>query len=63
MFPEIFLNYIDYFQPFNVFRYITFRTGGAILTALLLSFLLGPYLIKILKSIQIEGQPIRNDGP
>ena len=63
MFPEIFLNYVDYFQPFNLFRYITFRTGGAILTALIISFILGPFLIKRLKAFQIEGQPIRSDGP
>ena len=63
MFPELFLNYVDYFQPLNVFRYITFRTGGAILTALLISFLLGPFLIKNLKKFQSIGQPIRNDGP
>ena len=63
MFPEIFLNYVEYFQPFNVFRYITFRTGGAILTALIISFLLGPFLIKNLKKFQLIGQPIRDDGP
>ncbi len=63
MFPEFFLNYVDYFQPLNVFRYITFRTGGAILTALIISFLLGPFLIKILKKFQSIGQPIRDDGP
>ena len=63
MFPEIFLNYVEYFQPLNVFRYITFRTGGAILTALIISFLLGPFLIQNLKKIQSIGQPIRDDGP
>ena len=63
MFPEIFLNYVEYFQPFNVFRYITFRTGGAILTALIISFLLGPFLIQSLKKFQSIGQPIRDDGP
>ena len=63
MFPEIFLNYVEYFQPFNVFRYITFRTGGAILTALIISFLLGPFLIQNLKKFQSIGQPIRDDGP
>ncbi len=63
MFPEIFLNYVDFFQPLNVFRYITFRTGGAIITALLISFFLGPYLISTLRKIQVSGQPIRNDGP
>ena len=63
MFPEFFLNYVDYFQPFNVFRYITFRTGGAVLTALIISFLLGPFLIQSLKKFQSVGQPIRDDGP
>jgi phospho-N-acetylmuramoyl-pentapeptide-transferase len=48
---------------FNVFKYITFRTGGAILTALLISFFLGPSFIKWLKKKQKEGQPIRDDGP
>ena len=59
----IFLNYVDYFQPLNVFRYITFRTGGATLTALIISFLLGPFLIQNLKKFQSIGQPIRDDGP
>lgn len=48
---------------FNLFRYITFRTGGALLTALLISFLVGPSLIQWLKKKQQEGQPIRQDGP
>jgi len=51
------------FALFNVFRYITFRTGGAILTSLLISFILGPVLIRWLKSQQKDGQPIRGDGP
>ena len=63
MFPEIFLNYVEVFQPFNVFRYITFRTGGAILTALIISFILGPILIRKLRAYQRDGQPIRLDGP
>ena len=63
MFPEFFLNYVEYFQPLNVFRYITFRTGGATLTALIISFLLGPFLIQNLKKFQSIGQPIRDDGP
>ena len=46
-----------------MFRYITFRTGGAIITALLISFILGPFLIKTLRKIQVSGQPIRDDGP
>ena len=48
---------------FNLFRYITFRTGGALLTALLISFLYGPRFIQWLKSRQGAGQPIREDGP
>jgi phospho-N-acetylmuramoyl-pentapeptide-transferase len=51
------------FEPLNLFRYITFRTGGAIATSLLVSFLLGPYVIGWLKRRQREGQPIREDGP
>lgn len=53
----------DQFSGFNVFRYITFRTGGAIMTALILSFLMGPFLIRMLASRQSGGQPIRDDGP
>lgn len=51
------------FSALNVFRYLTFRTGGAIVTAMLISFLFGPWLIRTLKSKQNGGQPIRDDGP
>jgi phospho-N-acetylmuramoyl-pentapeptide-transferase len=47
---------------FNVFRYITFRTAMAILTALVVSLVLGPWLIRRLRHFQI-GQEIREDGP
>ena len=47
---------------FNVFRYITFRTAAATLTALFISFLLGPPLIRILGRLRV-GQPIREIGP
>ena len=47
----------------NVFRYLTFRSGAAVMTALLISFLLGPRIIAWLRSRQREGQPIRDDGP
>ncbi len=47
----------------NVFRYITFRSGAAVMTALIISFLLGPPIISWLKAKQGEGQPIRADGP
>ena len=48
---------------FNLFRYLTFRTGGAVLTALLISFVFGQPLIDWLRSRQRAGQPIRDDGP
>jgi phospho-N-acetylmuramoyl-pentapeptide-transferase len=53
----------DQFQGFNLFRYITFRSGGAVITALLISFIFGSRIIAWLKSKQGEGQPIRDDGP
>ena len=48
---------------FNLFRYLTFRTGGAVLTALVVAFVIGPRLIRWLKTWQGQGQPIRTDGP
>ncbi|HJM92215.1 MAG: phospho-N-acetylmuramoyl-pentapeptide-transferase [Alphaproteobacteria bacterium] len=51
------------FQIFNLFRYLTFRTGAAVMTALIISFILGPPLIRWLRSKQGKGQPIRDDGP
>lgn len=50
-------------SPLNVFQYITFRTGGALLTAFLIVLIAGPRFILWLKSKQGEGQPIRSDGP
>jgi phospho-N-acetylmuramoyl-pentapeptide-transferase len=47
----------------NIFRYITFRTGGALITALLFVFLFGPRIIRSLRVRQGKGQPIRTDGP
>jgi phospho-N-acetylmuramoyl-pentapeptide-transferase len=63
MLYEFFYPLSENIQIFNVFKYITFRTGGAILTSLILSFILGPLLIQTLKNFQKEGQPIRIDGP
>jgi phospho-N-acetylmuramoyl-pentapeptide-transferase len=51
------------FGPLNVFRYITFRTGGATATALLFVFFFGPRIIAALRLKQGKGQPIRTDGP
>jgi phospho-N-acetylmuramoyl-pentapeptide-transferase len=48
---------------FNLFRYLTFRSGAACLTSLAVSFWLGPKLIRWLKRMQHQGQPIREDGP
>src|SRR5215475_1852199 len=48
---------------FNVFRYITTRTGGAMGTAALFVFLFGPWIIDHLRLRQGKGQPIREDGP
>ena len=53
----------DEYRIFNVFRYLTFRTGGAVMTALLICFLVGPSFIRWLKLRQGKGQPIRTDGP
>ena len=46
-----------------MFRYITFRTGGAMVTGALFVFLFGPWIIDHLRLRQGKGQPIREDGP
>ncbi|MGE3643403.1 MAG: phospho-N-acetylmuramoyl-pentapeptide-transferase [Beijerinckiaceae bacterium] len=56
-------DYSNYFGPLNIFRYITFRTGGATATALFFVFLFGPAIISALRLKQGKGQPIRQDGP
>ncbi|MDX2222048.1 MAG: phospho-N-acetylmuramoyl-pentapeptide-transferase [Rhodospirillaceae bacterium] len=53
----------DQFSFLNVFRYLTLRAGGSILTALAVAFVFGPAIIRWLKSKQGGGQPIRTDGP
>ena len=63
MLPDLLVPLAAEFQPFNLFRYITFRTGGATITALILSLMFGPMMIRWLKTNQGEGQPIRDDGP
>jgi phospho-N-acetylmuramoyl-pentapeptide-transferase len=52
----------EFVTGFNVFRYITFRIAAATLTALFISFVVGPWLIRRLASMRV-GQPIREDGP
>jgi phospho-N-acetylmuramoyl-pentapeptide-transferase len=56
-------SFSDTFSALNVFRYITFRAGGAVLTALFFVFLFGPKIIEVLRLSQGKGQPIRADGP
>ncbi|MBV1897426.1 MAG: phospho-N-acetylmuramoyl-pentapeptide-transferase, partial [Rhodobacteraceae bacterium] len=48
---------------FNLFRYISFRAGGAFLTSLIFCFIFGRPLIAVLRRKQGKGQPIREDGP
>ncbi len=48
---------------FNIFRYLTVRTGGAMITSLVFVFLFGPWIIDHLRLRQGKGQPIRSDGP
>src|SRR6476660_1333402 len=48
---------------FNVFRYLTVRTAGSMLTALVFVFMFGPWIIDHLRIRQGKGQPIRSDGP
>ena len=62
MFYFLYLWLHDDFRIFNLFRYITFRTAYASLTALFLTLVLGPWLIHKLKEFQV-GQYIREDGP
>jgi phospho-N-acetylmuramoyl-pentapeptide-transferase len=57
------VNFSDQVGLLNVFRYITFRTGGAIFTGLLFVLLFGPGIIDLLRLKQGKGQPIREDGP
>jgi phospho-N-acetylmuramoyl-pentapeptide-transferase len=63
MLYNLLVPFIGEFGPLNLFRYLTFRTGGAVLTALFISFLVAPAMIDWLRLKQSEGQPIRLDGP
>ncbi|PZM13644.1 phospho-N-acetylmuramoyl-pentapeptide-transferase [Rhizobium tubonense] len=53
----------EHVKFFNLFRYITFRTGGALFTSAIIVFLFGPKIISSLRVRQGKGQPIRADGP
>jgi phospho-N-acetylmuramoyl-pentapeptide-transferase len=63
VFPYFLVPLADRIGIFNVFRYITFRAGGALLTALLIAFVIGGPMIEWLRLKQGKGQPIRSDGP
>ena len=63
MFHYFLVPLADQFAALNVFRYITFRSGGAILTALVVAFFMGPATIAWLRKRQGKGQPIRAEGP
>jgi phospho-N-acetylmuramoyl-pentapeptide-transferase len=62
VFYHIFYPLREFVSGFNIFRYITFRAAGAAVAALLISFLIGPYIVKLLRRKQI-GEEIRDDGP
>jgi len=62
LFLKLLYPLVKYFTFFNIFQYITFRTAYAALTALLLSLLFGPWLIRRLKALKL-GESIRADGP
>ncbi len=55
--------YFDFAGFLNLFRYLTFRAGAAVATALIIGLLIGPKFISMLRVRQGKGQPIRDDGP
>ena len=57
------LLFIQDFSYLNIFKYLTFRSGGALLTSLVFSFLFAPYIICLLKKKQIYKKTIRDDLP
>ncbi|MDA3950858.1 MAG: phospho-N-acetylmuramoyl-pentapeptide-transferase [Spirochaeta sp.] len=62
MFKEFLYPLTNVFTPFNVFQYITFRAAYAAVTSLLITFLLGPWAIRMLHRLKF-GEAIRHDGP
>ncbi len=63
MLYNLLAQYADMGGVFNLLRYLTVRTGGAMITALIICFIFGPGIIRWLKAKQKKGQPIREDGP
>ena len=62
MLKELFYPLVEYFTPFNVFQYITFRAAYAAVTSLLITFLFGNRVISTLRKHKIN-EEIRSDGP
>lgn len=63
MFYNVLYPLADEIGLFNLFRYLTFRSGGALMTSLIICFICGPWIIRMLRARQGKGQPIREDGP
>ncbi|MFW5801453.1 MAG: phospho-N-acetylmuramoyl-pentapeptide-transferase [Spirochaeta sp.] len=62
MLKELLFPLTEYFTPFNIFQYITFRAAYGAVTSLLISFLFGPAIIELLRRLKF-GEEIRQDGP
>ncbi|HPE36469.1 MAG TPA: phospho-N-acetylmuramoyl-pentapeptide-transferase, partial [Spirochaetales bacterium] len=62
MFLEWLYPLVKFFTPLNVFKYLTFRSAYAAVTALLIAFLLGPAIIELLRKVKFS-QAVRTDGP
>ena len=62
MLYHFFTSLVEHYSFFNVFKYLTFRTGLSVMTSLIIAFIIGAPLIKIFSEKMITG-PIRQDGP
>ena len=62
MLYKLFYSFYEVYFPFNIFRYITFRTALATITALIITFIMAPWLIERMKQYSMT-QPVRDDGP
>ena len=62
MLYKLFYSFHEVYSAFNIFRYITFRTALAVVTALLISFIMAPWVIEKLKKFSMT-QHVRYDGP
>ncbi len=62
MLYKLFYSFSEFYSPFNVFRYITFRTTLAVITALLITFVMAPWIIEKLRQFSLT-QHVRDDGP